>query len=135
MEAWPPCPYRKEGRCGAEEDRPVTPEVCRACPIPEALAHPRACLYLVPLRLEGQARFACRFTFTWAREPAPTDWRRLCPCVYWFPRAPEEAWIRDLREVQDRYRRVLLGLEPRWKPPAPPKDRPQGRRRWPWSRG
>ncbi len=136
MEGWPPCPYRHQGLCGAEEDRPVTPEVCRACPIPEALAHPQACLYLVPLRVLGEARFACRFTFSWAREPAVKDWRRLCPCPYWFPRAPEEAWIRDLREVQDRYRRVLLGLEARWSPPAgKPKPGKPKERRWPWRRG
>ncbi|TFU17738.1 hypothetical protein [Thermus tengchongensis] len=130
---WPPCPYRKDGRCGAEEDRPITFEDCQACPIPEALAHPQACLYLVPFRLEGKALFACRFTFTWAQEPAVADWRRLCPCPYWFPRAPEEGWMHDLREVQDRYRRVLKGEEPRWTSRAPVQP-PTPRRRWPWSK-
>jgi hypothetical protein len=112
----------------------VTPEVCRACPIPEALAHPKACLYLVPFRLEGQARFACRFTFTWARSPRPRTGGGFAPAST-VPPGSGRGLDPDLREVQDRYRRVLLGLEPRWKPPAPPKDRPQGRRRWPWSRG
>ncbi|ADW21720.1 hypothetical protein CSW25_03700 [Thermus scotoductus] len=130
----PPCPYRQEGRCSAEEDRPITPEDCWRCPIPEALAHPQACLYLVPFRMEGTALFACRFTFTWAREPAVADWRCLCPCPYWFPRAPEEAWIRDLRSLQDRYRRVLKGEEPRYPPLVPPKTDSR-RRRWPWSKG
>lgn len=130
----PPCPYRHGGLCRAEEDRPITQEDCLSCPIPEALAHRHACLYLVPFRMGGKALFACRFTFTWAREPAVEDWRRLCPCLYWFPRAPEESWIRDLREVQDRYRRVLQGLEPRFPPLAAPKS-PPAKRRWPWSKG
>ncbi len=138
MEPLPPCPYRRDGRCSAEGDRPITREACLSCPIPEALSHPQACLYLVPFRVDGKALFACRFTFTWAREPAVGDWRRLCPCPYWFPRAPEEAWIHDLRALQDRYRRVLQGEEPRFAPPAPLK--PQGpkrewKRRWPWCKG
>lgn len=87
----PLCPYRgpeKESGfpCAAAEGAPVTRPDCLSCPIPEALAHRQACLYLVPMRHQGEARFACRWFFSWANDPAPRNWRHLCFCQYWFPR-------------------------------------------------
>lgn len=123
----PECPYRgaeaEEGfPCAAQEGRPVTPEDCRRCPIPAALSHPQACLYLVPLRQADEARFVCRWSFSWAREPAPRDWRQLCFCPYWFPRPPDEAMIPDLAERRAHYLRVLRGERARNPYPAPPAE-------------
>lgn len=114
----PSCAYRgprRGGRypCAAQQGHPVAAADCAVCPIPEAINHDHACLYLVPLRHEGRARFVCRWFFDWGNVPAPEDWRMLCFCRYWFPRPPREALIRDLGERRARYLRVLRGEQPR----------------------
>jgi len=124
----PSCHYRRRNdgadyRCLAAEGAVVTGDDCRRCAIPEAVAHPQACLYLVPMRHENEARFACPWYFTWAREPAVRDWHDLCFCQYWFPRGADDRFILDvMRERRARYLRVLRGEEPRSKrlnvPPA-----------------
>ena len=114
----PPCAYRgspRDGRfsCAAQPEGPVTPADCKACPIPAAINHHHACLYLVPLRHAGRARFACRWFFDWGNDPAPEDWRTLCFCRYWFPRPPREDLIGDLAARRARYLRVFRGAEAR----------------------
>ncbi len=104
----PDCSYRNHNgeetfSCRAADDGVVIAEDCAACPIPSALAHEKVCLYLVPLRLNGEARFVCRWSFDWAREPAPTDWRKLCLCPYWFPRPGDESMIKDLGARRTQY--------------------------------
>lgn len=127
----PPCQYRggeMEGRfaCTAAQGAPVTPHDCLHCTVPEAVAHRDACLYLVPMRHQGEARFACRWAFSCAKDPAPKDWRHLCFCSDWFPRPPREDMISDLGDVRARYLRALLGEEPRARarPPSTTQGRP-----------
>lgn len=113
----PPCQYRgaeKGGTfpCGAAEGAPVTPKDCISCSIPEALAHAQACLYLVPMRHQGEGRFSCRWFFSWSNEPAVRNWRHLCFCPYWFPRPPREDMVPGLDKKRIQYLRVLRGEEP-----------------------
>jgi hypothetical protein len=139
----PTCPYRGAESagtfsCAAAAGTSVTGKDCEACAIPEALLHEHACLYLVPLRHEGEGRFACRWFFSFANDPAPTNWRHLCFCHYWFPRPPldQENGIPKLSEVRARYQRVLRGEEVRRKPLPMPQmqirrgEPPRGLRGW-----
>lgn len=110
----PPCPYRgpeKNGKftCAAANGQPVTPQDCMSCAIPEALAHNRACLYLVPLRHRGQAAFVCRAVSPEESVFAVKNWRHLCFCRYWFPRPPEEAMVPGLDRMRTAYLRSLRG--------------------------
>ncbi len=112
-EDWPACPYRGPIRddgaaaCAAGESERVDLTACRQCPIPEALSHPRSCLYLVLLRANGEARFACRWRYSWSHEPAPKSWRDLCFCPYWFPRPRDEQLLADLATFRARVRKVM----------------------------
>lgn len=126
----PPCTYRghaEQGRyaCAAAEGGPVTPDDCRACSIPGALAHAHACLYLVPMRHQGECRYACRWFFSFATEPAPSDWHQLCFCPYWFPRPPQEDMIPRLTERRAHYLRVLRGEATRTKRIFPATETPR----------
>jgi hypothetical protein len=129
----PLCHYRHRHdgtsyRCEAAAGGIVTAEDCRRCAIPEALAHAQACLYLIPLRHDNEARFACPWYFSWAREPAPRDWRELCFCQYWFPRGPDEYFLVEfMSERRARYLSVLRGEEPRGRPLAIPGRESGGR--------
>ena len=87
---------------------------CRACSIPEAVAHRDACLYLVPLRHQGEPQYACKWFFSGANEPVVDDWRKLCFCPYWFPRHRNETFlVHYMADTRARYLRVLRGEEPR----------------------
>lgn len=114
----PPCPYRgsiqSDGTalCVAGESERVDLTICRQCPIPEALSHPRACLYLVLLREDGEARFACRWRYSWSHEPAPKNWRDLCFCPYWFPRPRDEKLLGDLATFRARVRKAIASRKP-----------------------
>ena len=127
----PPCPYRgPEGSagfaCEAAEGALVTASDCHTCSIPEAVAHKRACLYLVPMRYEGQALFACRCYSTEYSLLAAKDWRHLCFCNYWFPRGPvrRELAVPGLAKVRNEYRRVLHGEVPQRSAANPSPARP-----------
>jgi len=132
----PACPYRsaeRDGRfpCAAAEGAPVTGAECRSCPIPEALAHKKACMYLVPLREEGRSIFACRCYSTQLTVLAAKDWRRLCFCNYWFPRGPaDRMFAPQFAEARNQYRRVLRdeGSKPSRGPAqeAPPEKKQPG---------
>ena len=67
---------------------------CTACDVPCTLAHPKACLYLVPFRVFGEngARsfYACRWRldFKPLYFPENIDWCRACR--NWFPRPAED---------------------------------------------
>jgi hypothetical protein len=94
----------------------VDADNCRACSIPEAVAHHDACLYLVPLRDQGEPRYACKWFFSGASEPVMDDWRKLCFCPYWFPRGCDESFLVEyMADTRARYLRVLHGEEPRRK--------------------
>jgi hypothetical protein len=98
----------------------VSADDCRACSIPEAVAHRDACLNLVPLRHQGEPRYACRWFFSGANEPTADDWRKLCFCPYWFPRGRNEVFlVQRMANTRGRYLRVLRGEEPRRKPREP----------------
>lgn len=124
----PRCSYRRahDGeryRCQAADGATVSSADCRACPIPEAVYHSQACLYLVPLRHQNEAHFACRWSFSWAREPTVRDWRDLCFCPYWFPRGHDEPFVvARFADTRSRYLRVLRGEEPRHRPRAATRD-------------
>ena len=115
----PPCAYREprdgiDYRCEAAGGAIVSAHDCRACSIPEAVGHKDACLYLTPLRHEGEARYACRWFFSAATEPLVDDWRKLCFCSYWFPRGPDERHVMMLtRERRGYYLKVVRGEAPR----------------------
>jgi hypothetical protein len=110
----PPCPYRRPRAdhgyvCEAGDGVIVSDDDCLICSIPAALAHKDACLYLVPLRQEDKACYACSWFFDSAPRPVENDWRDLCFCPYWFPR-PEEMQLADVvvgRRVH--YLQVLRG--------------------------
>jgi hypothetical protein len=94
---------------------------CRACSIPEAVAHRDACLYLVPLRYQGEPQYACKWIFSAANEPVVDDWRKLCFCPYWFPRHRNETFlVHYMADTRARYLRVLRGEEPRRRPRKSP---------------
>ena len=82
---------------------------CEACDIPLALAHPKACLYLVPFRVfkgdEARSFYACRWRldFKPLYFPENIDWCRACS--HWFPRPPE-----DLVANQADFSRQALAL-------------------------
>lgn len=115
----PACPYRgarADDRfdCAAGGGEVVSATDCRACSIPAALAHKDACLYLVPMRHEHGACYACSWFFTSAARPVEDDWRSLCFCPYWFPRPRDEQQIAHVvipRRVH--YLKVLRGETPR----------------------
>jgi hypothetical protein len=117
-----PCPYRGPEHngnfpCAAAEGAPVTPSDCWSCPIPEAVAHEKACLYLIPIRHEGRAAFVCHCYSTRTTLLAAKDWRRICFCNFWFPRGPADRELRKrFTETRNQYRPLLAG-EPS-KPPG-----------------
>lgn len=110
-----PCPYRgpeNNGRfpCAAAEGAPVTPSDCRSCPIPEAVAHHKACLYLIPIRQEDRAVFVCHCYSTRTTLLSAKDWRRLCFCNFWFPRGPADRELaKRFTEARHQYRPLLAG--------------------------
>ncbi|WP_432263609.1 hypothetical protein [Cupriavidus sp. TMH.W2] len=118
----PACPYRLIGpdgmQCEAEERAPICADDCLRCTIPEALQHPKACLYLLPLRLDGEPIFVCRAYSSKVHALASRNWRDFCFCNYWFPRGDpdpaNEASIPGLAGARRRYRAILST------PPAPP---------------
>lgn len=122
----PRCRFRRRHdeerfRCEAGE-AVVTAGDCRACSIPAAVAHPDACLHLVPLRHQGEPQYACRWFFSFAKEPTVDDWRELCFCPYWFPRGGDsnEALIAGhMADTRAHYLRVLRGEEPCGNPREP----------------
>lgn len=109
----PQCHYRRyldgvKYRCEAADGDIVCGDDCRACSIPAAIAHKDACLYLIPLRHEGKARYACSWFFKSARKPVVDDWRELCFCAYWFPRGAMEAHVlRRAAPTRSHYLEVL----------------------------
>lgn len=121
----PPCPYRIERpeamQCEAEELGAISADDCRRCTIPEALQHPKACLYLLPLRMEGRPTYVCRAYSSKVHALASADWRDFCFCSYWFPRGDPgpatEAMIPGLAAARKRYR-ILLSMPPEPKTPA-----------------
>ncbi len=72
---------------------PETNPVCTVCDIPNALAHPKACLYLVPFRVfqgsGSRSFYSCRWRLDFKPLffPENIDWCRACR--HWFPRPPE----------------------------------------------
>lgn len=98
----------------AGEDLSSMQAICNACPIPNALASPRACLNLVPVRrLPGGKRslpvipssprtvgakpeattetyFSCRWFYTLYGQQQPRDMIVCRSCTHWFPRPPLE---------------------------------------------
>ena len=96
------------------EDLSSMQSICNACPIPNALASPRACLNLVPARRfpggkhslpvitsssrtpvvepseAADAYFACRWFYTLYGQEQPRDITLCLSCSYWFPRPPRE---------------------------------------------
>lgn len=120
----PPCPYRQEGadamRCEAEELASISADDCRRCTIPEALYDPKACLYLLPLRLDGRPTYICRAYSSKIHALVSDNWRDFCFCSYWFPRGDPgpatEATIPGLVAARRRYR-ILLTTPP--EPAAP----------------
>lgn len=120
---WPECPFRAirpsatetgaEGTggkvvCEAAGDAILgdagkglnTNPFCPVCDIPRLLAHPRACLYLVPFRVfqDGRAKsyYACRWRLDFKPFffPENIDWCRACR--HWFPRPPEHLVFHQL---------------------------------------
>lgn len=131
LTALPACPYRGAERdgsfpCEAAEGIPVTPADCRSCAIPEAIVHKKACLYLIPMRHEGQALFVCHCYSTRLTLLAAKDWRRLCFCDYWFPRGPADRELAvRFAAARSQYRRVLrdqILREPSRVPATAPPD-------------
>lgn len=132
--ALPSCPYRgpeKNGRfaCAAAEGQPVAPAVCASCAIPEALAHKRASLYLLPLRDRGKARFACRAVSCEENVFAVNNWQHLCFCRYWFPRPPQEAMVPGLDRARSGFLRSLRD-GPRSLRPYPADPNCESQRTW-----
>jgi hypothetical protein len=110
---WLECPFRviclpaKEGVAPGACDRVICEasdavlndpaggqeQHCPSCDIPGTLAHPRACLYLVPFRVLNGVRaksyYACRWRLDFKPLffPENIDWCRACR--HWFPRPPE----------------------------------------------
>ena len=123
--ALPLCPYRgaeKDGcfPCAAAEGAPVTASDCRTCSIPEAVAHEKACLYLIPIRHEGRSHFVCHCYSTRVTLLAAKDWRRLCFCNYWFPRGPADRELaKRFTEARSQYRPLLRGTKPTGGLPLP----------------
>ncbi len=94
------------------EETSALERVCGACPIPEALRHPRACLYLRPIRFiddppHPPAYFACRYFYRLAPpERLPRDLSWCVGCPYWFPR-PRLDLIRGHAEEVARIRAYI----------------------------
>ncbi len=111
----PSCPYRgpeKDGLfpCAAGDGQPVMPTDCRSCPIPEAVAYKKACLYLIPIRHEGRVVFFCNCYSNKTTLLAAKDWRRLCFCNFWFPRGPADRELaKRFTEARHQYRPLLAG--------------------------
>ncbi len=110
----PPCPYRSDHSggltCRAAEGSPVTAQDCLTCPIPEGVSHDKACLYLIPIRDEGESRFVCHCYSNRMALLAAKDWRRLCFCNYWFPRGPADRELATrFDEARTRYRPLVSG--------------------------
>lgn len=111
--ALPPCPYRGPDKngffpCAAADGEPVIPADCRSCPIPDAVAHEKACLYLIPIRHEDRSLFICHCYSTRMTLLAAKDWRRMCFCNYWFPRGPADRELaKRFTEARRQYRPVL----------------------------
>lgn len=82
---------------------------CPACDIPRALAHPRACLYLVPFRIfrgdQAKSYYACRWRLDFKPLFFPEDIEWCRACRHWFPRPPEE-----LVHQQIEFSRLALKL-------------------------
>lgn len=112
-ETLPPCELRRVERtargavlvCGAADvtlgvlgrDDADVAAVCRACPVPVALADRWACLHLRPIRLladgRWQAFFSCRWFYRLNPQRQPRSLPEQCyGCPYWFPR-PDVALI------------------------------------------
>lgn len=125
----PPCPYRLMGpegmHCEAAEGAAISPDDCLRCTIPEALHHPKACLYLLPVRLGDEPTFVCRAYSSKVHALASRNWLDFCFCSYWFPRgdpSPEnEATIPGLAAARQRYR-VILTTPRRPESPIPTQE-------------
>lgn len=122
----PVCPYRGEAAnerfpCAAAEEDWVSPDDCLACTIPEAITHPRACLYLLPVRYERQAHFVCRCYSTRGSVLSAKKWRLLCFCHFWFPRPKieRELAIPGLKPARQHALAVLSGKISGETPPPP----------------
>lgn len=74
-----PCAYRvfagSRMQCEAEELAEIKASDCRRCTIPEALRHPKACLYLLPVRVHHDATFVCRAYSSKVHALSAKDWR------------------------------------------------------------
>jgi len=122
----PVCPYRdpvsgSAFSCAAGEGEAVNADTCLACALPDAIAHPRACLFLLPLRHHGEARFACRCYSTRGSVLSAKNWRTLCFCGFWFPRPKIECElaIPGLHPARQHALAVLRGEIAGEAPPPP----------------
>jgi hypothetical protein len=141
------------GRAG--EDLSSMKTICNSCPIPQALASPRACLNLVPVRrLPGgrqslpvitspsrapvakageaaESYFACRWFYPLYGQEQPRDLTLCLSCPHWFPRPPRELIPEYWPETQ-KMLRVVSGEEKTSRPTGftPASPRPPAKHWW-----
>jgi len=98
---------------GSEDQAGQIEPVCNHCDIPDAIAYPHACLYLIPFRIfekDGvQSYYGCRWYMCINPRNVPKDniWCR--GCRDWFPRPPE---YMVPRRILKTYEAIELFLNP-----------------------
>lgn len=141
--ALPPCELRRakhtahgtELICGAADvtlgelgrDDAAIAAVCRACPVPEALADRWACLHLRPVRLledgRWQAFFTCRWFYRLNPQRQPRSLQEQCyGCPYWFPRPDVTlmpGYWEETRQIRATVAKARGSCPPNPSPPAP----------------
>lgn len=118
------------------QDDAAIAATCAACPIPDALASPQACLHLRPIKVAPQGQretlFSCRWFYTLNLRRQPRSQHALCDgCPYWFPR-PDAAQIprywQETEQIRAQVTQALL--QPPQQPPTPEPPPPRSRSWW-----